>query len=78
MTKIISYVEVDGMLTVLTDNPGRPYFVYPVDRFKTLEQLQSEIWRSIALEEYHKVKKVAGTAPLKAALDVEVAANASK
>lgn len=76
--KIIDYHERNGMLVVTTDNPGRSEFVYPAERFYLLEQLQAEIERSIAKEAARTARRVAGTAPIKAELDSEVAKNASK
>lgn len=54
---ILSYEVVNGMLRVVTDNPGRSEFVYEADRFSTLQELQLEIDKSIAAEEVRKVKK---------------------
>ncbi len=76
--KILSYTEVGEYLHVLTDNPGRPVFVYPVHRFGSLGNLQLEIERSISSEQFRSDVIAGRMQLLKQELDVEVAKNASK
>ena len=47
---ILSYSSDGRMVRVLTDNPGRSEFVYPVSKFSSLEELEVEIGRSVAAE----------------------------
>ena len=47
---ILSYKTDGSMLRVVTDNPGRSEFVYPVGKFSSLEQLEAEIGRSVSAE----------------------------
>ena len=47
---ILSYSSDGRMVRVLTDNPGRSEFVYPVSKFSSLEELEVEIGKSVASE----------------------------
>lgn len=53
---IISYEVKNGMIKVLTDQSARG-FVYPVDRFGSLEELEAEIAKSISVEVVRKEKR---------------------
>jgi len=46
--KILSYAIKNGMIRVVTDNPGRTDFVYRADRFESKAELMAEIELSIA------------------------------
>ena len=55
--KILSHVFENGMIRVTTDNPDRPDFVYPDDKFYTKAALLAEIEKSVEQEEKRKGKK---------------------
>lgn len=76
--KILSYSVDNGMIKVITDNPGRPEFVYEADRFNTLAQLEAQINKSIAWEASRKTKTGSKVSALYSSLDAEVSKNAVK
>lgn len=53
--KILSFHIENNMIHVITDNPGRPEFVYEENCFDTKEKLIAEIERSIVHENTRKV-----------------------
>ena len=75
---ILSYKTDGSMLRVVTDNPFRSEFVYPVGRFSSLEELEAEISKSILVESSRKLSTEAKlsslSSRLKAAGAVEVLA----
>lgn len=70
--KVISYSVDNGLLSVVTDNPGRSVFVYPVGWFSSLKSLLLEIERSISLEARRKASKEMVFFGLKSDLDAEI------
>lgn len=75
--KILSYVErADKNLVVTTDNVDMPVFVYPIDKFKKLEDLKREINKKISLMNKQKTQEEAKRTTLKTELDTEVVKNA--
>jgi len=44
--KIKSITQKGNKLKIFTDNPDRPEFAYPADKFATLSQLEAEMGRS--------------------------------
>lgn len=65
---ILSFSEEGEYIRIVTDNPGRPVFVYEKDRFATREQLEREIEKSIAHEAARKMRKEIRKENLKAEL----------
>lgn len=55
---ILSVEEKGDMIEVTTNNPNRPVFVYPKDKFKGFDDLKTEIKKSIKLEKVRKDKKL--------------------
>lgn len=54
--KILSYTVKNNMIKIITDNPNRPDFVYDIDKFKNIEQLEVEINKSIEAERNRNLK----------------------
>ena len=74
--KIKSYEIKDSMIKVITDNPKRSEFVYPIDKFDSLENMRREINASIAFENKTKTKTKKKVDKLKLELDEEITKNA--
>jgi len=74
--KIKSYEIKDSMIKVITDNPKRSEFVYPIDKFDSLERMRAEINASIAFEAKTKLRIKNKVDKLKADLDKEITKNA--
>ena len=70
---ILSYSVRDDMIVVTTDNVGRNQFVYPADKFSSIEALSAEIDKSISFESKRKTVKDAKSVTVKSQLDFEVA-----
>lgn len=52
--RILSYSQEGDYVRVVTDNPGRPEFVYSAYSFPSIASLSLEIERSIARESSRK------------------------
>ena len=70
--KIVGYSISNDMIRVITDNLSRPEFVYPSDKFDSMDELRVEIEKSIALEAKRKAVKSEKTDKLAVSLDAEV------
>ena len=77
--RILSYVQEGDFVRVVTDNPGRPEFVYSAYSFPSIASLSLEIERSIARESSRKSERQSKldyiTSELKASGAVEVVAS---
>ena len=69
MVKILSYEIRNNKIRVMTDNDGRPEFVYQKHRFVTKAALLQEIKKSIAQEKKVKDKQKVNLDKLEAELN---------
>ena len=67
--KIINHIIEGESIRIVTTNPDRPDFVYPIDKFKSLEELKKEINKSIKNEKMRKDMKQARIDKLEAELN---------
>lgn len=69
---ILSYEVKNNQIHVTTDYESRPVFVYKVDKFSSLVELQREIERSILHENRRKDKKDSKLLKLQQELDTMI------
>ena len=55
--KILSHEVLEDRQIFRTDNPGRPDFVYSLDKFNNLDEAKAEIMKSIEAEKAKKDKQ---------------------
>lgn len=68
--KFLSYVDEGDYVRVVTDNLGRPDFVYEKKRFSSVDALNSEVLRSVEREQKMFSEKEVAFVSLQAELAV--------